>query len=92
MKYKDYTVGLIYALSMELAAAVAMLNERNNSLPRDSYEINKYVLGRVEGQNVAIACLSSGVTGNTSAITVASRIRSTFPSITFGLMVGVGHT
>ena len=39
---------------------------------------------------MTIACLSSGVTGNTSAIIVASRIRSTFPLIIFGLMVSVG--
>ncbi len=90
MKHEDYTVGWICALPTELAAAVAMLDERHDALSQDSHDTNNYALGRVEGQNVAIACLPSGVTGNTSAAIVASRIRSTFPSIIFGLMVGVG--
>ena len=41
-------------------------------------------------QNVAIACLPSGATGNTSAAIAASPIRSNFPSIIFDLMVVVG--
>lgn len=90
MKHEDYTVGWICALPTELAAAVAMLDERHDPLPQDSHDTNNYRLGRIGRQNVAIACLPSGVTGNTSAAIVASHIRSTFPSIIFGLMVGVG--
>ena len=90
MKHEDYTVGWICALPTELAAAVAMLDERHDPLPQDSHDTNNYTLGRIGRQNVAIACLPSGVTGNTSATIVASRIHSTFPSIIFGLMVGVG--
>ena len=91
MKHEDYTVGWICALPTELAAAVAMLDERHGSLPQDSrHDANNYTLGRIGRQNVAIACLPSGVTGATSAAIAASHIRSTFPSIIFGLMVGVG--
>ncbi len=90
MKHEDYIVGWICALPTEMAAAVAMLDERHDPLPQDSHDTNNYRLGRIGRQNVAIACLPSGVTGNTSAAIVASHIRSTFPSIIFGLMVGVG--
>ena len=41
-------------------------------------------------QNMAIACLPSGATGNTSAAIATSHIRSTFPSIIFDPAVGVG--
>lgn len=41
-------------------------------------------------RNVVIACLPSGLYGTTSAATIASQILSTFGSIRFGLMVGVG--
>ncbi|KAK3173306.1 hypothetical protein OEA41_006635 [Lepraria neglecta] len=90
MEHGEYTVGWICALPTELAAAVAMLDERHNPLPQDSHDHNNYTLGRIGVHNVAIACLPSGVTGTTSAAIVASHIRSTFPSIRFGLMVGVG--
>ena len=90
MKHKDYTVGWICALPTELAAAVAMLDERYNSPSQPSYDNNNYTLGRVGPHNVAIACLPTGVTGTTSATTVATQIRSTFTSLRFGLMVGIG--
>ena len=90
MEHGDYTVGWICALPTELAAAVAMLDERHSPLPQDSRDHNNYMLGRIGVHNMAIACLPSGVTGITSAAIVASHIHSTLPSIRFGLMVGVG--
>lgn len=90
MEHGDYTVGWICALSTELAAAAAMLDERHVSLPQDSRDHNNYTLGRIGVHNVAIACLPAGVTGITSAAIVATHIQYTFPSIRFGLMVGVG--
>ena len=90
MKHEDYTVGWICALPTELAAAQAMLDERHDPLPQHSRDTNNYSLGRIGKQNVAIACLPSGGTGITSAAIVASHIGFTFPSIIFGLMVGVG--
>ena len=82
-------MGWIYALPTELAAAVAMLDERHIPLLQDSHDHNNYTLGRIGVHNMAIACLPSGVMGITSTAIVASHIRSTFPSIRFGLMVGV---
>lgn len=53
---------------------MAILDERHDPLPQDSHDTNNYALGRVGGQNVAIACLPSGVTGNTSAAIVVGII------------------
>lgn len=90
MKPQDYTVGWICASPTERAAAVAMLDEHHRDLLQVSQDTNNYTLGWIGRQNVAIACLPSGVTGITSAAIVASHIRYTFPSIIFGMMVGVG--
>ena len=51
---------------------------------------NTYLLGRIHGHNIVIACLPSGVYGTISAATVASQMLSNFKSIRFGLMVGIG--
>lgn len=40
--------------------------------------------------NVAIACLPTGVIGSVSAAMVATKMLSTFRSIRFGLLVGIG--
>lgn len=90
MEHGDYTVAWICALPTELAAAIAMLDERHSGLPQDPRDHNNYCLGRIGVHNVAIACLPAGATGTTSAAIVASHILSTFTSIRIGLMVGVG--
>jgi nucleoside phosphorylase len=90
MDHDDYTVGWICALPIEMAVAVGMLDERHESLPQNPYDHNNYTLGRVGPHNVAIACLPAGVTGVTSAARVASQMRSSFTSLRFGLMVGIG--
>src|SRR5882762_1093295 len=70
--------------------AEAMLDERHTSLPTKPNDDNTYIFGRIHAHNVVIACLPSGLYGMTSAATIASQILSTFGSIRFGLMVGVG--
>ena len=89
MEHRDYTVGWIYALSTELAAAVAMLDERHTPLPQDPHDHNNYTLGRIGVHNMAIMCLPSRVTGITSTAIIISHIRSIFPLIMFGLIVRV---
>ncbi|PYH99785.1 hypothetical protein BO71DRAFT_415270 [Aspergillus ellipticus CBS 707.79] len=54
-------------------------------LPTKPSDDNTYILGRIHVHNVIIACLPSGVYGTTSAATIASQIRLTFPSIRIGL-------
>ncbi|KAI9035596.1 uncharacterized protein KD926_003200, partial [Aspergillus affinis] len=88
--HQDYTVAWICALPLEMAAAAAMLDERHYDLPARPNDSNTYILGRIYGHNVAIACLPSGVYGTTSAATVATQMQSTFESIRFGLMIGIG--
>ncbi|KAI9777872.1 MAG: hypothetical protein M1839_008549 [Geoglossum umbratile] len=86
-----YTVGWICALSSELAAAVAMLDQDHGKLrEQDSADDNTYHLGRIGDHNVVIACLPSGVYGTTSAAIVGRDMLSRFRSIKSGLVVGIG--
>ncbi|ERF72190.1 hypothetical protein EPUS_02077 [Endocarpon pusillum Z07020] len=87
---EDYTVGWICALPTESIAAQAMLDERHEALPNLQHDDNTYTLGRIAKHNVAIACLPKNQIGTTSAATVATTMRISFPSIRFGLMVGIG--
>jgi len=87
---EDYRVGWICALPVEMAIAVAMLDEHHDKLPQSSTDNNTYQLGRIGAHNVAIACLPAGSTGTTSTAVVASQMLSTFTSIRFCLMVGIG--
>src|SRR5277367_7160376 len=90
LRTEDYTVGWICALPLEMAAAIALLDERHGSLSQPPADHNNYQPGRIGPHNVNIACLPAGVTGTTSAATVAAQMLSTFTSIKFGLMVGIG--
>jgi nucleoside phosphorylase len=74
-----------------MAAARAMLDQ-DHGRPReqDPSDRNTYRLGRIAEHNVVLACLPAGVYGSTSAATVAAQMLSTFKSIRFGLLVGIG--
>lgn len=67
-----------------------MLDEIYPSLSQPRHDTKTYVLGKIADHNVAIACLPSGVYGTTSAAIMAKKMSSTFQSIQFGLMVGIG--
>ncbi|KAL4865658.1 hypothetical protein BDV12DRAFT_188038 [Aspergillus spectabilis] len=86
----DYTVGWICALSLELTAAKAMLDETHSNPRQPPTDLNTYTVGAISGHNVVIAPLPAGVYGTTSASFVAASLLSTFPSIRFVLMVGIG--
>ncbi|KAI7974602.1 hypothetical protein EIK77_000039 [Talaromyces pinophilus] len=90
--HEDYTIGWICALpKTELVAAAAMLDEEHPILPAaDPQDTNSYLLGRIGDHNVVIACLPAETTGKVSAATVATDLIRSFPSIRFGMMVGVG--
>ncbi|PWY75467.1 Pfs domain protein [Aspergillus heteromorphus CBS 117.55] len=83
-------IGWIAALSFEIAAATAMLDEIHTTLPSDFNDHNSYTLWSILGDNVVIACLPASVNGATSAAIVAAHMLFTFPEIRFGLMVGIG--
>jgi nucleoside phosphorylase len=88
MHHGDYTVGWICALATEMAAAVGMLDSHHPPLPQHSHDQNTYALGNIGEHNVVITCLP--VTGTNSAAIVATRMQSSFTSVRFGLMVGIG--
>ncbi|KAI9853698.1 MAG: hypothetical protein M1813_001837 [Trichoglossum hirsutum] len=87
---EDYTVGWVCALPVERAAAALMLDEKHQDPPKHATDTNVYLLGRISGHNVVIACLPFGQVGTNSAAAVASQMRLRFVSIEFVLMVGIG--
>ena len=90
LRREDYSVGWVSALPIELAAAQVMLDEEHQYLDQDPHDTNLYTLGRIGEHNVVIACLPAGQTGTNPAAAVAIQMKSAFPSIRFGLMVGIG--
>ncbi|KAL4884585.1 hypothetical protein BJY04DRAFT_215048 [Aspergillus karnatakaensis] len=89
LTHSDYRIGWICALSIELAAAEAMLDVVHDPLPARVGDGNTYVLGSIGLHNIVVACLPAGVYGTTSATSVAMHMRTSFPSLRFSLMVGV---
>jgi nucleoside phosphorylase len=85
--HRDYTVGCICPMGVELAPVKAMLDHIHPSSPAQ-HDQNSYTLGYVEGHNVEIAVLPEIRT--TAAATVAIQLLNDFPSIRFGLLVGIG--
>ncbi|KAF4962386.1 hypothetical protein FSARC_9530 [Fusarium sarcochroum] len=90
LTHDSYHVGWICALPKEQTAATAMLDKRHDDLPKTANDPNTYTLGSVGRHNIVIACLPKGKIGLVPAATVAAHLVSTFPSIKFGLMVGIG--
>ncbi|GIK00850.1 hypothetical protein Aspvir_004879 [Aspergillus viridinutans] len=73
-----------------MAAAKTMLDKVHPSLFQPKTDHNAYTLGNIAGHNVVVACLPSDVYGTTSAAIVLAHMLPTFPSLRFGLMVGIG--
>ncbi|KAH7328824.1 nucleoside phosphorylase domain-containing protein [Stachybotrys elegans] len=87
---RDFTVGWICVLPIELAAAVEMMDEEFADLPSQPADSNLYSFGRIGVHNVVAACLPAGQMGANQAATVASQMKASFPSLRFGLLVGTG--
>jgi hypothetical protein len=51
--HEDHKVGWICALPVEMAAAVAMLDEHHDKLPQNSTDHNTYRLGRIGGRTMS---------------------------------------
>ena len=90
LTHRDYTIGWVCALAKEQTAAQAMLDDEHPDLSKPRSDHNVYTLGSVCKKNIVIACLPAGKTGNNSSTKVAAQMVSTFPSIKFCLMVGIG--
>jgi nucleoside phosphorylase len=87
---EDYTIGWVCALPIELAAVQELLDEKHEKSYRNAGDTNIYTLGRIGEHNVVVACLPYSQIGTDSAASVATQMQSAFPSIQFGLMVGIG--
>jgi hypothetical protein len=75
-------------LVVEQVAALETLDEEHECLPQSSVDHNVYSLGSIGGHNVVIAGLHQP--GNNPAATVVTQMRMAFPSLRFGLQVGIG--
>ncbi|KAF4486038.1 Nephrocystin-3 [Colletotrichum fructicola Nara gc5] len=84
----DYKVAWICPLEVEQIAAMEMLDEEHPAIPKSSADHNVYSLGSINGHNIVIAGLHQP--GNCPAATVVAQMRMTFPSLRFGLLVGIG--
>ncbi|KAJ4855535.1 ankyrin repeats (3 copies) domain-containing protein [Trichoderma breve] len=90
---RKYTVGIITALDKELAAAMAVLDEKHRKpqkFKKHPKDTNTYTWGKIGEHNVVIASLAAGSYGTVSAATTALSMISSLPHIRFGLMVGIG--
>ncbi|KAI8948099.1 hypothetical protein F4801DRAFT_472990 [Xylaria longipes] len=85
----DYTVGWVAALAIERAAALAMLDEVYQKLPKKAGDNNNYAFGRIGDHNIVIASLPDDGYGTINAATVAGDMHRTFPSLEVFLMVGI---
>ena len=86
-----YTVGWICAITTELVAAQAFLDEKHEGPEYVSLnDDNIYTLGKIGKHNVVIAVLPDGEYGIASAASVARDMLHSFPNIRLGLMVGIG--
>src|SRR5271154_4952034 len=88
LSHEDYTVGWICPLEVEQVAALEMLDEKHERLPQPPTDHNVYSLGNIGGHNIVIAGLHQP--GNNPAATVVTQMRTTFPELRFGLLVGIG--
>ncbi|KAL3482117.1 nucleoside phosphorylase domain-containing protein [Aspergillus californicus] len=83
----DYTVACICPLGVECAAVEAMLDEIHDPLPTDR-DHSAYTFGRLGKHNVVVAVMPH--IGNNTAATTATQLLNDFPSLRFGLLVGIG--
>ena len=88
LRRDEYTVGWICPLEVEQIAAIQMLDEEHESLPRMKSDNNVYRLGSINNHNIVIAGLPRP--GNCSAATVVAQMRMSFPNMRYGLLVGIG--
>lgn len=82
---ETYKTAIICPMAVELAAVLAMLDERHLQLQSTR---NLYILGQIGHHNVIVTVMPE--TGNNSAAMVANQLRNDFPSLEFGLLVGIG--
>ncbi|RVD84000.1 uncharacterized protein DFL_005767 [Arthrobotrys flagrans] len=90
LRRDDYSVGWICAIPIEIEAARKALDKIHPKLTIPHGDENCYEFGEINGHNVVISWLPRAKYGLTNAAIVATRMRTTFTRLRFGLMVGVG--
>ncbi|QKX59475.1 uncharacterized protein TRUGW13939_06609 [Talaromyces rugulosus] len=88
--HDDYTIAWVCALPLEAATATVMLDQRHPPLQQPPGDDNAYELGEISGHNIVVVHLPAGVYGTTSAATVVAQMQTSFPSIRFAVLVGIG--
>lgn len=85
-----YTVGWICAVTEEMVAAQAFLDEHHSDIEYQAEDDdNTYTLGKIGKHNVVITSLPHSNVGIARAATTAKDLLRTFPNIKIGLMVGI---
>lgn len=67
-----------------------MLDTQHPPLPKAPSDENSYTLGEIQGHNIVIVCLPLGSYGTNSAAVSVAQMKTTFPSIRYALVVGIG--
>jgi nucleoside phosphorylase len=88
----DYTIGWVSTLPIERAAAHIVLDKIHGRLGHNpnTKDSNTYLLGEIGNHNVVVCVLPKDEYGISPATRAATNMLNTFPSIRFGLMVGIG--
>ncbi|KAK6514366.1 SH3 and multiple ankyrin repeat domains protein 2 [Arthrobotrys conoides] len=86
----DYTIGIVYARSVEMHAILTMLDEEHESLQLPKADENEYILGRIGPHNIIVVGPPRGEQGKVAISTVVTQIRFSFWNVRIGLLVGVG--
>ncbi|KAF6223218.1 hypothetical protein HO133_000060 [Letharia lupina] len=91
LRPEDYTVGWLCALfQSEQVAAIKMLDEQHQELPKPVGDDNTYTYGSIGSHNIVIACLPISHPGTTSASRMADLLPTSFPNMRLHLFVGIG--
>ncbi|KAK6525213.1 hypothetical protein TWF694_005359 [Orbilia ellipsospora] len=87
----EYTVGWLCALQLaELVTATEMLDVRHTACDLSSDDDNLYIYGSINGHNVVIAGLLSGIPWKNSTLRLMQPLSWSFPNMKIHLSVGVG--
>lgn len=88
---REYHIGIVCALHIELAAMRAMLDEEYGMVTqKHARDNNTYFAGRIHKHNIVIASLPAGVDGVAAAAVVVKDMLCTFGHLRVGLLVGIG--
>ncbi|KAF2159682.1 hypothetical protein M409DRAFT_29844 [Zasmidium cellare ATCC 36951] len=92
LRKEEYTVFWICALPIpEWQASRELFDVQHEDASLGSIVVSyQYVFGEINGHNVVMGCLPDAQPGVGSAASVATEMRAVFPSLRFGVLVGIG--